>query len=113
MPKTDTPRKPTRKEFDGLLMQMIDDNLLQVFGSSATDTIFLYFDRRNGWSKDDIPNQMEAFIAGLHDLLGIGATSLERLLLKTLCTNLKTDYDPGSNVKLATYVQQLREQFEE
>lgn len=94
-------------------MRMIDDNLLQVFGSSATDTIFLYFDRRNGWSKEDIPSHVDEFIIGLQDLLGIGATSLERLLLKTLCTNLKMNYDPESNVKFATYVQKLRAQFEE
>ncbi len=111
MPNTGAQQKPTRKEFDGLLMQLIDDSLLQVFGSNATDTIFLYFDRRNGWSKEDIPSHIEEFIVGLHDLLGIGAAALERLLLKTLCTNLKIGYDPESSIRFAGCVQELRAQF--
>lgn len=91
----ESPRTSTRKEFDDFLTQMIDNNLLQVFSVSATDAGI-------GRSKEDVPNRVE-FIAGLHDLLGVGASSLEPLLLKLLCTSLKTNYGSESNVKFTVF----------
>ncbi len=74
--------------FNDIVIDSIDEVLLAI-GGSAKHLIYFVLSNDFGISKNQIPNNINAFVNVLHTIFGVGAKHLERHLLKLVET--KTD----------------------
>ncbi len=71
------------KEFNRLLLSSIDEALLTL-GESAKQSTYFYIERTFEVSREEIPENLEDFQAGLEKIFGIGARYIEILIMKYL-----------------------------
>jgi hypothetical protein len=73
----------TRKAFDKLLLEAIDEALASL-GDSAKQAIYFHLKDKFEISRNEIPQHIEDFTAGLDKIFGMGAKFLEILIMKQL-----------------------------
>ena len=100
------------KEFDRVFLVVVDDVFCQVFGETIAETILLHLERNKGLKWEEIPRNIEEFSSNLTGLLGSSAHTLERLVIKLLCSRLQLEYDAKQRLNFADYVRELRQRFE-
>ena len=66
---------------------------LSVLGESVAQTIFYNLDKKYSLKKPDLLRKPDRFIEALQDMFGSGATTIERIVIQSICTTtgLKTD----------------------
>ena len=66
---------------------------LAVLGESVAQTIFYNLEKRYSLKRPDLLRKPDRFIEALQDMFDSGATTIERLIIQSICTRtgLKTD----------------------
>lgn len=75
------------KDYQKILLEAIDEGLT-ILGDSGKHMVFFYLERNYSIRKHDIPKNPEAFIDGLEKIFGSGASVLEKMILKCMCSKL-------------------------
>jgi len=73
----------SRKDFDELLLEAVDEGLSSL-EESPKQAIYFYLKERFNIKKQEIPHKIEAFVDGIEKIFGLGANFLENLILKRL-----------------------------
>lgn len=75
-------------KFEELLIKSVDDSLKDTFGEIAADVIYKHLEKKHSLKQEEIPKKLEVFVEGLEEFLSSGATVIEGMVLKKLCSNL-------------------------
>lgn len=73
-----------RKERPERLFKIVDKVLKQIFGETATLTIYKYLERKYSLKREDIPNKPEVFAEGLEAYLNSGASVVAGMILNEI-----------------------------
>jgi len=71
--------------------------------------IFFHLDKSYSIKKHEIPKDPEAFAEGLKKIFGVGASVLEKLIVKSLCSKLGLKYEDVESRPFADYVKYVKE----
>jgi len=66
---------------DEKLSKIVDKVLQQIFGQTATITIYKYLEEKYSLKREDIPNKPEIFAEGLEAYLNSGASVVAGMIL--------------------------------
>lgn len=96
------------KDFEKLFIEAVDEGL-GTLGESGKHMVFFHLDKSYSIKKDQIPTRPEAFAEGLEQIFGAGATVLQRLILKSLCSKLGLEYEDVGGRSFTNCVDWVRE----
>ena len=96
------------KDFEKLFIEAVDEGL-ETLGESGKHMIFFHLDKSYSIKKHQISRRPEAFAKGLEQIFGAGATVLQRLILKSLCSKLGLEYEDVGGRPFTDYVNWVRE----
>jgi hypothetical protein len=96
------------KDFDKLFIEAVDEGL-DVLGDSGRQMIFFHLEKSCSVKRHEIPDRPEAFAEGLEKIFGVGATVIEKLIVKSLYLKLGLKYEDKEERPFADYVNDLKE----
>ena len=96
------------KDFEKLFIEAVDEGL-ETLGESGKHMIFFHLDKSYSIKKHEIPKKPEAFAKGLEKIFGAGASVLEKLIVKSLCSKLELKYEDIESRPFADYVKYAKE----
>ena len=96
------------KDFEKLFIEAVDEGL-ETLGESGKHMIFFHLDKSYSIKKHEIPKKPEAFAKGLEKIFGAGASVLEKLIVKSLCSKLELKYEDIESLPFADYVKYVKE----
>jgi hypothetical protein len=73
------------KGVEDVLLEAVERGL-HLLGESAAQVIFYNLDTRYSLSKPEIPRKPERFVKALGDMFGDGAETIEKLVVRAVCT---------------------------
>ena len=97
------------KNFEKLFIEAVDEGL-ETLGERGKHMIFFHLDKSHSIKKYEIPKNPEAFARGLEKIFGAGASVLEKLIVKSLCSKLGLEYEDVGSLPFADYVNNVREE---
>jgi len=100
------------KKLGGLLPNMVDETLEQIFKEDAAKIICDYIKNKCHLKLEEIAEKPEVFSAGLEMLLGSGAPVIEKMILKNLYCKLRLKFEEKKSYEFSDYVKELRKRFE-
>src|SRR4030042_152272 len=71
------------QELERLLIQAVDEGLSSL-GDSSKQAIYFHLDTTFNIKKEQIPQKVEAFVAAIEKIFGIGANFIEILIMRKL-----------------------------
>ncbi len=71
------------QELEKLLIQAVDEGLSSL-GDSSKQAIYFHLDTTFNIKKEQIPQKVEAFVAAIEKIFGIGANFIEILIMRKL-----------------------------
>ena len=96
------------KDFEKLFIEAVDEGL-ETLGESGKHMIFFHLDKSYSIKKHEIPKKPEAFAKGLEKIFGAGASVLEKLIVKSLCSKLGLKCEDVQSRSFADYVKYVKE----
>ena len=96
------------KDFEKLFIEAVDEGL-ETLGESGKHMIFFHLDKSYSIKKHEIPKKPEAFAKGLEKIFGAGASVLEKLIVKSLCSKLGLNCEDVQSRSFADYVKYVKE----
>lgn len=96
------------KDFEKVLIEAVDEGL-ETLGESGRHVIFFHLDTSYSIKKHEIPKNPETFAEGLEKIFGAGASVLEKLIVKSLCTKLGLNCKDLESRPFADSVRYVRE----
>lgn len=101
-----------KKGFERLLLEAVDDALASL-GDSAKKAIYFHLENKFKIERNEIPQHVEDFADGLEKIFGIGARSLEILVMKNLYERIgqPLQWDKSKELIFAEYVAAARRSF--
>ena len=100
-----------KMKFEKLLIKSVDDGLKDTFGEVATAIIYKHFERNHSLKQEEIPKKLEVFIDGLENFFTSGATVVEGIVLKNLCSNLGIERPNEGIPSFVDYVTKLKRTY--
>ncbi len=82
------------------LLDAVDYGLLAL-GEIVRDTIYQCIEERHQVGREQIPDHLDTFYMALKDLLGQGAESIKRLIMKRFCSSVGvtfTEREPWTSI---------------
>ena len=73
----------SKKDFDKLLLQAVDEGLSSI-GESSKQAIYFHLEKGFKIKKHEIPYKIEDFAGAIEKIFGLGANFLEILIMKYL-----------------------------
>jgi hypothetical protein len=103
----------TKKTFDELLLEAIDEALASL-GESAKQSIYFHLQEKFKVSKSQIPKCIKDFADGLEKIFGVGAQFLEILIMKKLYERIgrPLEWDESKEFIFVNYVEATRRCFQ-
>ena len=95
-------------KFEKLLIKSVDDSLKDTFGEPATEIIYKHLERKHSLKQEEIPKKLEVFVEGLEEFFSSGATLVEGIVLKELCSNLGIELPNRGRSNFVDYVAKLK-----
>ncbi len=97
------------QELEKLLIQAVDEGLSSL-GDSSKQAIYFHLDTTFNIKKEQIPQKVEAFVAAIEKIFGIGANFIEILIMRKL--DEKIGQEPSlqlsKDITLNEYVSALK-----
>lgn len=100
------------EDFEKLFIEAIDeavDEGLNVLAESGKQMLFFHLEKNCSINRHDIPQKPEAFAAGLEKIFGVGASILEKIILKNLYSKLELKYEDKKNYTFEDYIKKAKE----
>lgn len=98
----------TEDQFKKILIESIDHALL-ILGTSIQKSIYFHLKKDYSLTRENIPENMEAFSNGLKSIFGAGGLVIERLILENLCLKLGLKYEKKKNFRFIEGLNRARE----
>lgn len=89
------------------LVMAVDDGLL-AFGESVRHAVYYHIQKSYQVKREEVPDKLEAFHKALKDLFGAGATIIEKLMAKNLCSRLNLKLEDHQNWTIVDYVAHVK-----
>jgi hypothetical protein len=101
--------KQTKKKIDTTILTAIDESL-STFGASVKKAVYNQLEKKYRLKKQDIPNNIDEFVATIEGIFGVGAGLVEMKILETLYARTTGfAYIPdGEDIVFKDYVQSVR-----
>ena len=99
------------QSFSELLLECIDEGL-SVLGNEPKQAVYQYFSSIHGLDREQIPEKVDEFSAGMRKALGSASKVIERLILKKLFQRLGSNFKETSNLEFIDYVAEAKRRFE-
>jgi hypothetical protein len=102
----------SKSDFENFLLEAVDESLSSL-GESSKQAIYYHLEKSFNVKKQEIPLKVEAFIAALERIFGLGADFIESLIMARL--DEKVEMSPKWHVsrelKLTEYVAVAKQSF--
>jgi hypothetical protein len=99
------------QSFNELLLDCIDEGL-SILGNEPKQAIYQYLSSIHALDREQIPEKVDEFSAGMRKALGSASKVIERLILKKLFQKLGSNFREASNLEFTDYVMEARRRFE-
>jgi len=101
-----------KKIFEKLLLEAVDSGL-DSLGDSAKQAIYFHLENKFEIARKDIPQRVEEFADGLERIFGVGAQSLEILIMKELHERIgqRLKWNKNKELLFAEYIAAARSSF--
>lgn len=97
------------QELEKLLIQAVDEGLSSL-GDSSKQAIYFHLDTTFNIKKEQIPQKVEAFVAAIEKIFGIGANFIEILIMRKLDEKIgqESSLQFSKDITLNEYVSALK-----
>ena len=99
------------QSFSQVLLDCVDEGL-SVLGSEPRQAVYHYLATIHSLEREQIPDKVDEFAAGLKKALGGASRVIERLILKKLFLRIGSTFRETSDLEFADYVRDARRRFE-
>jgi len=101
-----------RKAFDELLLTAIDEALISL-GESVKQSIYFHMETKFCVPRQDIPDNLNQFQAGLEKIFGVGARFIEILIMKNLHAKIgqPLEIENESSLEFVEYMSAVEHNF--
>ena len=97
-----------KKKLNRVLVNTVDEELMKIFGKTATLVIYSYFEDNLSLKRENIPEKIELFSQGLKNFFGSGACMLEKTILTDLYSGFGLKYNEKKGHTFVDYVTELK-----
>jgi len=97
-----------KKKLNRVLVNTVDEELMKIFGKTATLVIYSYFEDNLSLKRENIPEKIELFSQGLKNFFGSGACMLEKTILTDLYSSFGFNYKEKKGHTFVEYVTELK-----
>jgi len=99
------------QSFSQVLLDCVDEGL-SVLGNEPRQAIYQYLATIHSLDREQIPDKVDEFAAGLKKALGSASRVIERLILKKLFQRIGSTFRETADLEFADYVRDARRRFE-
>lgn len=101
-------------DFEKILLEAVDEGLAAM-GESSKQAVYYHLEKGFDLKREKIPRKIEAFILAIEKLFGMGASFLEKLILKGLYekTGLKSEENSFKNLTFVETVAAVKKTLEQ
>ena len=99
------------QSFSQVLLDCVDEGL-SVLGSEPRQAVYHYLATIHSLEREQIPDKVDEFAAGLKKALGGASRVIERLILKKLFLRIGSTFRETSDLEFADYVKDAKRRFE-
>ena len=99
------------QSFSQVLLDCVDEGL-SVLGSEPRQAVYQYLATIHSLEREQIPDKVDEFAAGLKKALGGASRVIERLILKRLFLRIGSTFRETSDLEFADYVRDAKRRFE-
>ena len=101
----------SKDRLDKLLLKVIDKELKQIFGETATLIIYNHLKKNHSLKREEIPEKLEVFISGLEEFLSSGAQVVEKIILKKVYSSFGFQCQIKEGYSFIDYVTELKKKI--
>jgi predicted CopG family antitoxin len=99
------------QSFSEVLLECVDEGL-SVLGNEPRQAVYQYLSTIQSLDRDQIPDRIDEFAAGLKKALGSASRVIERLILKKLFQRIGSTFRETADLEFIDYVQDARRRFD-
>jgi len=102
----------SRKDFDKLLLEAVDEGLSSI-GESSKQAIYFHLEKGFNLEKQKIPNRIEDFAHAIEKIFGLGGNFLEILIMKRLYERMGRGFKwrGSTDLTFAKYVAAAKQSY--
>jgi protein-arginine kinase activator protein McsA len=93
--------------FGAILSEAVDESLL-CLGESVRASIYFHIERNYALKKDEVTQRFGDFCSAIQGIFGVGASVLEKLILKRLCEKCNISYENLKDEAFQVAIQEVR-----
>ena len=97
--------------FGQVLLDCVDDGL-SVLGNEPRQAVYQYLSTICSLDREQIPDKVDEFAAGLKKALGSASRVIERLILKKLFQRIGSTFREAVDLEFIDYVSEAKRRFE-
>jgi predicted CopG family antitoxin len=97
--------------FSEVLLDCVDEGL-SVLGNEPRQAIYQYLSTIHSLDREQIPDKVDEFAAGLKKALGSASRVIERLILKKLFQRIGSTFREAADLEFTDYVSEAKRRFE-
>jgi hypothetical protein len=99
------------QSFNEVLLDCVDE-ALSVLGNEPRQAVYQYLSTIHSLDREQIPDKVDQFAAGLKKALGGASRVIERLILKKLFQRIGSPFRETADLEFTDYVGEARRRFE-
>jgi len=97
--------------FSQLLLEAIDDSL-SILGDEPKMALYQYLATMHSLQREEIPDRLEEFSAGLKRALGGASSVIQRIILRKLFQKLGSTFRESQDSEFPDYIRDARRRFD-
>lgn len=97
--------------FGQVLLDCVDDGL-SVLGNEPRQAVYQFLSTICSLDREQIPDKVDEFVAGLKKALGSASRVIERLILKKLFQRIGSTFREAVDLEFTDYVSEAKRRFE-
>jgi hypothetical protein len=97
--------------FSEVLLDCVDE-ALSVLGNEPRQAVYQYLSTIHSLDREQIPDKVDEFAAGLKKALGGASRVIERLILKKLFQRIGSTFREAADLEFTDYVSEAKRRFE-
>jgi hypothetical protein len=99
------------QQFSEVLLDCVDEGL-SVLGNEPKQAVYQYLATIHSLDREQIPDKVNEFSAGLRKALGSASRVIERLILKKLFQRIGSTFRETADLEFTDYVMDAKRRFE-
>jgi hypothetical protein len=99
------------KNFEKMLLSVIDESMKQIFGEGTTKSIYHYLENDYSLKYPDIPQKPEVFAKGLEEIFRSGSRVVEAVIISNLYSKIGLPCQKRKGQKFADYITELEKAY--